>query len=58
MAMTEFAAAVAAASETDKATLAQFILDGLEQAGVAHDASAKRLIVAAMDRFADEGGEV
>lgn len=54
----DFAQAVRAASETEKATLAQFVLDALGQAGVPHDSSAKRLIVAAMDRFADEQGNV
>ena len=56
MAVKDFAAAVGAASETDKATLAQFILDALEGAGVSHGDAAKRLIVAAMDRYADEEG--
>ena len=58
MAANIFAEAVGSASETDKATLAQFILDALAQGGVPHDDAAKRLIVAAMDRFADEGGTV
>lgn len=56
MAVKEFAAALGAASETEKATLAQFIVEALAQAGVPQDSAAKRLIVAAMDRYADEEG--
>ena len=37
MAAHELAAALAAASETDKATLAQYVLDALERAGVPHE---------------------
>ncbi|QJD15966.1 hypothetical protein [Paracoccus sanguinis] len=58
MAAHELAAALAAASETDKATLAQYVLHALERAGVPHDSAAKRLIVGAMDRYADEEGNV
>ena len=58
MAATEFAAAVGQASETDKATLAQFIVEALAQGPQGDEAATKRLVVAAMDRFADEGGKV
>ena len=58
MAVNEFAAAVGAATENDKATLAQTVVEALARAGqiTGDEAAAKRLIVAAMDRYADEEG--
>ena len=58
MAVNEFAAAVGNASENDKATLAQFVVEALARAGQIEgdEPAAKRLIVGAMDRYADEEG--
>ena len=58
MAVNEFAASVGQATENDKATLAQFVIDALSRAGqiTGDEAAAKRLIVGAMDRYADEEG--
>ncbi|WP_299358491.1 hypothetical protein [uncultured Paracoccus sp.] len=56
MTTNELATAIANATETEKATLAQFVTEAMMQ-GERGDADAtKRLVVGAMDRFAAEHG--
>ena len=52
----ELAAAFAAASENDKAVLAQYLLDALARSDRDDHDATKRQLVAAFDRFADEHG--
>jgi hypothetical protein len=53
----EIAVALGNATENDKAEFAQFLLDALAPHGVVPDASVKRVLVGAMDRYAaPEGG--
>ena len=52
----ELAAALAVASENDKAVLAQFLLDALAASDRDDHDATKRQLVAAFDRFADEHG--
>lgn len=51
------APALAAASENDKAALAQYLLDALAASDLTDHAATKRQLVAAFDRFADEHGK-
>ena len=57
MTSNQLAAALAAATENDKAALAQYLLDALASSDRDDHDATKRQLVAAFDRFADEQGQ-